>query len=199
MNTMMKMMNTMIERLAKLENKENRNHSDKEIVDIVDVKVNESLSEIHEKEKRKLNLVIVNLPESQGTSAEDFKKNENTKIQKLVKEIVPEKNIQIKNHVRLGQKNIGNKNQPRLLKITVDNEETKKELLSKAANINRNSDSKNKVYINPDYTAKEREIFRHLRQELKERTGKGERNLIIRNGKIVERTFVKETEDEKEN
>ena len=196
LTTMMKLMNTMNDRLAKLENK---NQSDKEIIDIVDVKVNESLLDIQEKEKRKLNLVIVNLPESQGTSPEDCKNNENTKIQKLINEIVPEKKVQIKNHVRLGQKNIGHKNQPRLLKITVDTEEAKKEILIKAATINRNSDSKNKIYINPDYTAKEREIFRNLRQELKERSGKGEKNLIIRNGKIVERSFAQETEDERGN
>ena len=41
------------------------------------------------------------------------------------------------------------------------------------------------MYINPDYTPAEREKNKTLRKELKDRIEGGERNIGIRNGKIV--------------
>ena len=41
------------------------------------------------------------------------------------------------------------------------------------------------VYISPDLTPKEREANRRLREELKNRKDAGEKNLMIKRGKIV--------------
>ena len=42
------------------------------------------------------------------------------------------------------------------------------------------------VYINPDLTPREREVRNELVKTMKERQEKGEKNLIIVNGRIVE-------------
>ena len=43
------------------------------------------------------------------------------------------------------------------------------------------------VYVSPDLTMKEREINRALHQELKRRKEAGEKDLIIKRGKIINR------------
>ena len=42
-----------------------------------------------------------------------------------------------------------------------------------------------RIYINQDYTKKQRDAHKALRDELKERLRKGEQNLFIRKGQIV--------------
>ncbi len=186
LTNMMQMMTSILERLDKIE----RNHSmDKEIEDLVEAKVQETVAEMQEKEKRKLNLVIFNLPESQGVSKEEVKENDTKSIQNIVNSILPEteaKEIKIKDPVRLGPANLGKK--PRILKFSVNSEEAKNSIIKNAVKVNKKETAnKDKVYINPDYTNKERDLNKKLRQELKERIGKGEENLVIRNWKVVER------------
>ena len=43
------------------------------------------------------------------------------------------------------------------------------------------------MYVSPDLTMKEREINRALHQELKRRKEAGEKDLIIKRGKIINR------------
>ena len=103
--------------------------------------------------------------------------------------MVPELDCEndLTNPIRLGPKNIGNK--PRLMKITVKTEETKKKILSNVSRLNNSkTDPRKRIYINQDYTNKEREQYKTLRAELKDRTDKGEKNLIIRNMRIVTKT-----------
>ena len=52
------------------------------------------------------------------------------------------------------------------------------------------------VYISPDRTRQERESFRKLRAELKQRKDGGEPNLVIRNGKIVTKRSVPQPPDQ---
>ena len=72
--------------------------------------------------------------------------------------MVPELDCEndLTNPIRLGPKNIGNK--PRLMKITVKTEETKKKILSNVSRLNNSkTDPRKRIYINQDYTNKERE------------------------------------------
>ncbi|MCP3849729.1 MAG: hypothetical protein GY694_05765 [Gammaproteobacteria bacterium] len=160
------------------------NHSyDKKLEDLVEAKVQETLTEVQEKEKRKLNLVVFNLPESQGTTREETKENETQQIQSILKNILPEseaKDVKIKDPIRLGPQNLGKR--PRVLKFTVNSEEARNNIIKNAVKVNKKGTANtDKIYINPDYTNKEREMNKKLRQELKERTEKGEDNLMIKN------------------
>ena len=72
----------------------------------------------------------------------------------------------------------------RPLRVCLDNEITKQKMLSRSSQLKSKPDWEN-VYVNPDMTLAERNANRLLRQELKERRNRGERNLIIRRNKIV--------------
>lgn len=74
-------------------------------------------------------------------------------------------------------------NKPRLMVITLENEEMKWEVLREARML-RNRVAWPRVYISPDKTWKEREASKKLREELASRRERGE-NLVIRNNKIV--------------
>ena len=81
--------------------------------------------------------------------------------------------------------NIGNR--PRLLRISVKDTSTKYKILKYSPNLNKNNQNSPKIYINPDYTAKEREANKKLREQLKERreTEPGKTFKIDR-GRVVE-------------
>jgi hypothetical protein len=153
-------------------------------------KVEEYVDEIMEREKRKLNIIVANLPESEKETVEDRKTEDRDRVRQLVRKIVDETEAQeVDNPVRLGQLQIGRNTKPRLLRMTLKNEETKKKIMRNVASLNKNVPPKDRVYINDDSTPKEREKIRKLVTELKTRTGNGEQNLMInyREGKVVTR------------
>ena len=51
--------------------------------------------------------------------------------------------------------------------------------------MNNNVPFKKRIYVNHDFTKKQRENYKLLREELKARTLKGEKNLAIRGNRIV--------------
>ena len=86
--------------------------------------------------------------------------------------------------MRLGKVSIQNKVRP--IKIELEEELDKFKILKRAANIRRTETEKfKKIIITTDMTFKEREINKILREELKARREAGERNIEIKNGKIV--------------
>ena len=190
------MMNSMIDKLAKIEermsNMESNNLKEDNLEDLVSAKVQEAMEEAQEQQKRKLNLVLVNVPESSNPDREAALKEDEEKVGQLVNKItsagsetpLPRKGF---NSIRLGKRNAGTR--ARLLRITVDNLETKKQILKEAFRLNdpNEKDPSKKVFVNPDYTLKQREENKLLRQELKERTSKGETDLIISGKKIVKK------------
>lgn len=172
-------------RLSRLENSNSGEALDKKIEDTVSKKVNELWEEKIEREKRELNLVISNIPESDKNEREERQKDDVDAVKSLVQKICPglEKE-QITEPVRLGKVNAGS--QPRLLKVKVKSLDIKKEILKNARELNRGVKTQDKkIYINPDQTPTERQKSRELRQELKRRTGEGETDIGIRGGKIV--------------
>jgi hypothetical protein len=153
-------------------------------------KVEEYVDEMMEKEKRKLNIIVANLPESEKETVDDRKTEDKDRVRQLVRKIVDESEAQeLDNPVRLGQLQIGRNAKPRLLRMTLKNEETKKKIMRNVAGLNKNVPPKDRVYINDDSTPKEREKIKKLVTELKTRTHNGEQNLMInyREGKVVTR------------
>ena len=85
--------------------------------------------------------------------------------------------------VRIGK--VGG-NRPRMLRVVVANERTREDILRKAPELNKGiSENRKKIYINPDYTMRERERNKALRDELKRRRANGEEDLVIRGSQIV--------------
>ncbi len=180
------MQQTQLKILDRLEKLESNQKIDSKIEDMVDSKIKEAILDTREREERKLNLIITNIREPEGASLEDKKKSDKEEVNRLIEEITDEKVI-ISDPIRLGRVNIGTR--PRLLRITVQNEESKFKILKNAAKLNRQKDPSKRIYINPDYSVREREAHKKLRQELRERQAKGEQNLMVnyRDCKIVTR------------
>jgi len=132
--------------------------------------------ELADRERRKNNLIIYNLPEKSDREAD----------KKLFAELCKttfSEEFAVSKILRLGKKN-DNKNRPLL--VVLKHETDKSFLLSNSARL-RQHDSSKTVYFSPDRTKFERLKYKNLVEELKQRKAKGETNLIIRNNTIVNR------------
>ena len=173
------------ERLERLEEGCSGKALDEKIQEIVQNNVTELWEEKVEKEKRELNLIFTNIPESSGEDSAERMKGDMAKIREVIEKICPDiKEDEVKEPTRLGKFNLGSK--PRLVRVRVNTIETKKEILKNARKINKDKkEQKEKVYINPDYTVAERKKNKELRETLRQRIENGERDIGIRGGKIV--------------
>ena len=135
-----------------------------------------------DKERRKLNVVVHNLPEQETTNdpVDEKMQKDITSFCKIIKDEL-RLNIRVNKAFRAGPKQ---STRPRLLIVTLDSTDAKLELLKLSPQL-RNSDQWRSLFINPDLTRKEREDGKKLRQELADRKGAGESNIYIRQGKIV--------------
>ena len=147
----------------------------------------EVLEELTERDKRKNNLILVNMIESTEITPEDRRNEDLRKVREIIKKIVDVKDDEILNPIRLGKLDIGSGRKPRLLKVTIKTQDTKTKILKSAYKINQGINPGNRIYINHDCTQKEREDFKKLRIEMKEREKRGEKDLVIRGNRIVKR------------
>ena len=179
-----KMMNMLMSVMTRMDKLEERKPelTERNLDERIETKVNEALEEMQEREKRRMNVVFVNVPESEADTPEERKKEDLEKIATIVRTVSDVTKDDMTDPTRLGAKVIGKDKRPRMLRVTVRNEETKKKLLTNARKIE--GKGRDRVYINQDRTPKEREIFRKLREELMEKR-KENPDLIIRDNKIV--------------
>ena len=130
-----------------------------------------------EKERRKYNVCIQNLPESNATSADD-RKAYDTMEARCMLAAMRLQTIDVKSAVRIGKKS---DDRPRPLMITLDSD--REQVLRRARFIRRYKDWQT-VFIDPDRTPLEQEKFKETRAEFKRRKEAGE-NIIMRDGKIL--------------
>ena len=135
------------------------------------------LLEEREKERRKYNVVIQNLPESDSTTADDRKAYDTMEAMCMLAAMRLPK-IEVKSAVRIGKK-VEDKIRP--LMITLDSD--RDPVIKRARFIRRYKDWQ-KVFIDPDRTPLEQEKFKNTRAEFKRRKESGE-NIIMRDGKIL--------------
>ena len=153
--------------------------------------------EERDRERRKFNIIVQNLPESKQELSEDRKKEDIMEARCLLAGMQLSR-IGVKSAVRLGKKN----DKPRSLMVTLDSE--RGPVLSRAKMI-RKYKCWMKVFIDPNRTPKEQEEHKKLFDDFKKRKENGE-NLIFRNGKISERrksyldlnTLITQAEQRKE-
>ena len=178
------------QRIVSLETIHSVEELDKRIQNAVDTKVEEYLDEKMEKEKRKLNIIVTNIPESTEETAENRRKDDVERVRNIIGKISDVPRDHIDNPIRLGQIKLGRSGQPRLLKLVVKTEESKKKIMQNAYTLNRNVENpKDRVYINNDNTTAERMKIKKLREEVDERRRRGENDWVVnyRDFKIVKR------------
>ena len=151
--------------------------------------VNNNLTELRDRESRKENLVLFNIPESTSDDTENRKLYDIAQTSELLES---ELNVQtqVANPVRLGKKQL-NSRYPRPLRVTVESEQTKWKILKAAKNLKESRKEEYKVvFIKRDMTRMERAQEEDLRKQLADKRKEAEEKdeqctWIIRRGKLV--------------
>ena len=181
--SMIPLMESLTTRMEKLEEGLMGKKLEETIEEVVDKKVTEMMEEHREIDKRKSNFIIVNLKESTKADSEERKQEDLQEVHGLLGGIVELCDDDIENPVRLGA---AGGNRPRMLRISMKSEQKRKMVLKKKSpELNKNVPIEKRIYVNQDFTKKQREANNALRDELKRRTKDVEENLSIRGGKIV--------------
>ena len=98
------------------------------INDLVEDKIQEAMTEAKEIDSRKLNLILVNVEET------DVNQKDQEVVENIIKKVIPDEEVKIDQVLRLGVKN---KNGARLLRIKVQNTEIKRKILRNSNKLNK--------------------------------------------------------------
>ena len=185
----------MVKRMDRLEKEKVNTKSninqliEKRVEDIAaNVNTQIDLEEEREIEKRKCNLIFYGVPESEETIPVDRMEADYQKVNEILTEKTEVTREDIRDIFRVGKKSDNGTKRPLMLKF--HDEERKMEVLRVCKNLSIIDNNEIKtVFVNIDRTPKQREEFNKLRAEVKERTAKGEKGLIIRGNKIVVHEF----------
>ena len=147
--------------------------------------VKEATEEIFDKQRRATNILLFNLNESKNEALQDRIKEDNEKVDEIFQEIgMVKDSYHVERTMRLGKK--GEKARP--LKVCLQNTSQRNQALKLAKNLKGNDNSNlQSVGIAPDLTLTERAQKKLLLDELSSRRANGEKDLVIRNSKIVKR------------
>lgn len=156
------MQESMNERLQKLEDKvQVQKPSDLSI----ECKLDQAMYDFKERDKRKNNVIIYNLPEPVTDDYEDRNEQEGAKISKICE--CAETACGIESASRLGEKR-NDLSKPRPLKVVFSEEQSKYKLLKNSQKLKTNEELK-KVSITPDYTFRQRQINNAMKSEVSRR------------------------------
>ncbi|KAK3876630.1 hypothetical protein Pcinc_018603 [Petrolisthes cinctipes] len=156
---------------------------EQDIVRRVIEKVGENLEEMQEKEKRKKNIVMFNVPESEKEPASKEEETEDRGIcESIFQDMLKVKDAKIESSFHLGRRS---NDKIRPLVIQLNEVGVKWALVAKSRELYRNEDEMiKKIIIAPDLTKKEREENYKLQEELgKRREQRGQ--WIIKKGRVV--------------
>lgn len=156
-----------------------REQDKEEIVNEVMRKFEEVRKEEADKERRKNNIVIYNVPESENDSAI----NDTQQCDRLIRNKLKLEDYEVVDVVRLGRRE-ENKIRPMLVKL--GNHHQKWKIMGSARMLKDDPNiTYKKMRIVPDMTKKEREENWNLRNELKQKRDAGEQGWYIRRGQLV--------------
>ncbi len=148
-------------------------------------------SEEAEIERRKPNLIFFGVPESSSTDSSARMLEDFHLVKSLYEDKVDIEPQNVKSIFRIGKADDRGRNRPLLLKF--ESVDLKNNLLRNSKDIQLRKDNEIvRIGVSPDRTQKQREIHKSLVVQLRERMTNGERNMVIRNGKIIA-NFQKET------
>ena len=138
-----------------------------------------SVGDFFDKERRKQNIVVHNLPESVDV---DSKRRIEKDIEAFKSMVIDEfrMSVNIKQAFRAGK---SEQERPRTLIVSLDDEGAKWDILKQAPHL-RDSERYRGVFLSPDRTPEEREKDRNLRLEVKKLREEG-KSVRIQRGKVV--------------
>ena len=129
------------------------------------------VQEIAERQQRTKNLILFNVNESNGETAEERKSSYKAAITKIVTEglAIPQAEFQISNTARLGKYEA---TRTRPLKVTLETETQRSQIIRKGKQLRESTDGNlNSVFIAPDLTPTQRLEAKKLREERTAKNG----------------------------
>jgi len=139
--------------------------------------------EQREKEKRQLNVILHNLPESTAHEGVKRKEDDSEKCISIFQDSLVS-SVAITKAIRLRRK----ADKPRLLKLTLSSAQEESLILKNKLKL-RSSDNPKyicKLFVTPDLTPDEQKRYKELRLQLAEMNTEGN-TYMIKNGRIVQR------------
>lgn len=133
------------------------------------------IKEIEDRNVRKNNLILLNIPESDSLTTEDRKNHDRQQIENIVS-LADVTDFSLVTFFRLG-KPISNKIRP--IKVIFENKTTSFMVFKNRSKVFQDPKYKN-IKIFKDSTPMEREILKKLRLDLEERKSNGEKDLTIK-------------------
>jgi hypothetical protein len=156
------------------------------VQEAVKSKLEEDQEELEEIKRRRTCVIIHGLKESFEHESEARKAEDESSIIDLL-HIIKCDSVSASDVIRLGKESEDQNVKLRPIKLVLASEEQKEKVLRQAKNLKGKTEGWDKVYIHQDLTPKQRQKRNMLLKELKTRKAQGEENLLIRNGKIVNR------------
>lgn len=155
--------------------------------EVVCSKLKEDKEEEQEIRRRRTNIIIHGMPESLNEDGDQRYKEEENQLIDLLHDINCD-SISVSNLIRLGKKQDNPAENPRTLMVVVASEEQQEKILRRAKNLrDKKSLGRDKIFIHPDLTPKQRQRRQQLVKEKRRREETGEKNLLIINDRIVVR------------
>lgn len=160
---------------------------DEPVVQAVQEAIQGDKAEEAEIERRKTNVIVHGVPESDAEDADQRIDHDMVVLATMFQEVKVE-NVTVDSVVRLGKKATDPIQNPRPMKVVLDSAESKVSLLRKAKNLREKEEGGwSRIFIHQDLTPKQREARKPLVAELKQRKANGETDLIIFNGKVLKK------------
>jgi len=157
------------------------------VVQAVQEAIQEDKAEEVEIDRRKTNVIIHGVAESDDDNADQRIDDDSTVLAAMFHELKVE-NVKVESIVRLGKRAVNPAQNPRPMKVVLDSVDSKLSILRKAKNLRELQDGNwSKVFVHQDLTPKQREARKPLVVELKARKASGEKDLTIYNGKVVKK------------
>ena len=155
----------------------NKSPSNLDITNGMDKVIDERLEERNEQERRKNNVIMVNVPEVNENIPDADKHNKDKEqVISLLGKANHIKEEDIEELVRLGKRG----QYPRVIKVAFKSKDTKHKVITSQKKLNNGTkDTKKVIHINHDYTSSQRQLEARLREEIKQRREKGEQNRIM--------------------
>ncbi len=162
--------------------------------------VQKAVDEVKEQDRRKCNIILYNVPESESTNNDARREHDVAVIKELMKEelvveaAIKEDNRGVPRVTRLGKKEQG---KIRPLRVVFSSPEDQRKVLGKAKNLaNSKIEARKKIIIKPDLTQLQRGAEKKLveekkvkNQEAKEK--KEEEDWVIYRGRVTRRSQIK--------
>jgi hypothetical protein len=132
--------------------------------------IEETVKELKEKKKRENNLIIYNIPESQNEEKTERVKDDIKHIEKLMSILTVDCTDQTQGKpVRLGDQKMVDDGKTRPVLIRFKENKIKKDIFKNVKNLKETEEPYKSFAISNDLTLKERDKYKKLKEELKEK------------------------------